>query len=190
MPIFRIIVGAAMLFILAACSPAAEVSPTPTPQFTRVSEAALAAGTPIPAPTGQVVLRVTGAISASNVEGEMAVEFDMETLESLGLVEYETYDLVGTNGAFVFRGVLLGEIAEFVGVSDEATQVFIRALDDYSISIPLTDFAAYPVLLATWRDGERMAVEDFGPTRVIYPDNAPRENDEFWIFSVATLNFE
>ncbi|MCB0037787.1 MAG: hypothetical protein KDE51_27330, partial [Anaerolineales bacterium] len=57
-------------------------------------------------------------------------------------------------------------------VSESAATLHTIALNDYAVDIPVEDTEMYPVLLATKIDGERMPVERFGPTRIIYPYHA------------------
>jgi hypothetical protein len=61
-----------------------------------VQEATLNPGDAVPAPTGEVVLTITGDIANTNV-GD-ALVFDMETLESLGLIRYGLPGTANTTG--------------------------------------------------------------------------------------------
>jgi hypothetical protein len=174
---------------LAACSSGEQASaPTLTPVFTRVSAPSLTAGAAIPAPTGDVVLRVTGRIRSSNVPGQTAVAFDLPTLESLGVVEFRTTDIVTDQQERTFRGVLMRDVLSAVGVEDGATTLAARALDGYSIDIALADPRDYAVLIATQRDGEYLTLETFGPIRTIYPPDTNVDWDERWIWSIAELD--
>ncbi|MCB0973823.1 MAG: molybdopterin-dependent oxidoreductase [Actinobacteria bacterium] len=132
-----------------------------------VTEGSLVPGDDVPAPAGDVVLTITGDISTTN-DGD-ALSFDMETLEKIGLWRYEAYDEVGLGKDAVFEGVLMSDLLDVAGVSDDASKIAALAINDYAVDIPISDVTEYPVLLATKVDGERMTVEEFGPLRVVYP---------------------
>ena len=73
---------------------------------------------------------------------------------------------------------------------DSATTVSVVALDDYSAEIPVSEIETWPILLATQADGEYMAVDTNGPTRIIFPyeqytDLTEARNMSVW--NVASL---
>jgi hypothetical protein len=171
----------------AGCAAAPGAEPIPTPEYTRVSEATLPRGAVVPPPQGDVVLRVTGAIGNSNVEGDTAVEFDVETLEALGVVEFSTYDLVAYNETSVYGGVLLDDVLKAVQPDASATMLRMSAIDGYAADVPISDAQTYAVIVATQRDNTYLTLETFGPLRMIYPPSAPVEIDERWIWSVELI---
>jgi hypothetical protein len=137
-----------------------------------ISTAAIADG--LAAPTGEVVLHVTGKITKTN-NGD-AADFDMAMLEALTGRTTTTatpwYDAKKT-----FTGPLGSALLEAVGAS--GTTLKVLALNDYASEIPVSDFTQYPVILATKLDGEPMSVRDKGPIFVIYPfDEMPDLNNE------------
>ena len=121
----------------------------------------------IPAPQGEVVLTLTGAISKTNVGNTLAL--DLATLERVGLIEYRMNDVQAEGREARFRGVLLRDLLDLAGVSPAASTLHFIALNDYAIDIPVSDVRSMPVMVATSVDGQRMTVDRFGPTRVIYP---------------------
>src|SRR6185369_4345808 len=60
-----IVIILVFMAFLAACS---TTTANPTPAYTVVSEGTLATGDAIPAPSGDVILTVTGKIGAANVD--------------------------------------------------------------------------------------------------------------------------
>ena len=166
---------------------------TDAPIYQTVSAATLLPGDDIPAPSEDRILTVTGTIGTLNDEtqSQPTVNFDMATLESIGLVEYDVTDIVEEEGDVTFQGVLLSDLLAAVGTFDTAQEVFITALDGYAIVIPMSDIESYPVLLATQINGERMDVERRGPTRIVYPrddfDFDPETNPNFWIWNVDVI---
>ena len=67
-----------------------------------VTRATLRPGDAVPAPLGPVVLTVTGAIGTTNVGDTL--QFDMDTLERLGLSEYRVDDRLAEGRPATFRG--------------------------------------------------------------------------------------
>ena len=127
------------------------------------------------APSGKVILTLTGLISEGN-QGKTKAEFDMAMLEALAQGETKTktpwYD-----GEKTFTGPTAKALVEAVG--GKGTTMTVLALNDYATEIPLADFTDLPVILATKLDGEAMSVRDKGPIFVIYPfDQQPELNNE------------
>ncbi len=131
-----------------------------------VQEATLSPGDAVPVPTGEVVLRITGDIANTN-EGD-ALVFDMETLESLGLIRYVVMD-PWQQTEIAYTGVLLADLLAVADVGEGATVVNVVALDDYAAEIPFSEADEWPIILATQADGDYMTIENSGPTRIIFP---------------------
>ena len=146
---------------LAACGG----QPT-TPAYEVVAPASVSQGSSIPAPAEAVILTVTGAINNKNVGDTL--EFDIPTLEKLGLVKYTVSD-PWLQSEVTYTGVLLSELLAVAEVPDSATTVHVVALDDYAADIPISEIEAWPILLATQADGEYLTVDTNGPTRIIFP---------------------
>lgn len=120
------------------------------------------------APTGRVLLTVSGAIENVN-QGETAV-FDLALLEGLDWQDITTFTHY-TEGPQRFRGPTLASLLEVLGVREGTLRAV--ALDDYAIKIPIEDLAKYDILLAMEHNGERMRVRNRGPIWVIYPAASP-----------------
>ena len=118
----------------------------------------------LPAPEGPVVLTVSGDIARTN-DGETAA-FDMEMLRDLGTVTIET-STIWTEGPQTFEGVEIGTLLEALG-ADGAT-LTASAINDYSVTIPSTDWGPGQAVLAFTRNGEEMSRRDKGPLWIIYP---------------------
>ena len=119
---------------------------------------------PLPPPEGRVLLIVKGSIANTNVDGE--AHFDRELLESLGITRLTTRTPWHGEGT-VFSGVPARALMRGVGATGGTAVA--RAANDYKVSIPLTDFTAYDVLLATHIDGEQLTLRTKGPIWLIYP---------------------
>ncbi len=129
-----------------------------------ISTALLATSALPPAVLAQsdaVILTIDGAI-----EGGVARDFTRSELEAIGSGQTVT----GTpwhDGSPVFEGVPMDMLLAHVGA--EGTQADVLALNNYRTTIPLSDFSAYPVLLALKQDGEYLTVRNKGPLFIIYP---------------------
>ena len=157
-----------------------------------VSEPTLRAGAPIPAPTGEVVLRVRGLIQAAPGADEIA--FDMPTLERLGLVRFTT-TTSWTEGPVTFEGVLLSSLLDVVGADRSATTLVLTALNDYAASIPASDAKTWPVMLAVKENGQYMSPREHGPMWVVYPQHAfpelgRRDFLSRWVWQLAQITVQ
>ena len=149
-----------ILFCLGAC-----VGQT-TPTYETVAPAAISPGADIPTPVDETVLILTGAIAVKN-EGDQ-LSFDMPTLEKVGLVKYTVAD-PWLNTEVTYTGVLLSDLLKVAQATETVSAVHVVALDDYAADIPISEIQEWPVLLATQADGQYIAIEHNGPTRIIFP---------------------
>ncbi len=118
----------------------------------------------LPPPTGEVILTVSGDIDHPNVGAE--AHFDRDMLMTLSPMVIETRT-PWHNGPGRYEGPLFREVLEAAGAQGD--QVRVRALNDYEAAIPVSDLYDYDVILAMTRNGEEMAIRDFGPLFVLYP---------------------
>ena len=115
-------------------------------------------------PHDRVLLTVTGALANADASGR--VDFDLTSLEHLGLSKLTTWT-PWTDGEVEFEGVLARRLMEAVGA--RGTDVEALGLNDYEEVIPIEDFHKYDVLLALRMNGELMRVRDKGPIWIVYP---------------------
>lgn len=129
------------------------------------------------APSGPVLLKVTGDIKITNVDDE--AHFDRAMLEALPQHETRTH-LPWYDGRSVYRGPLLRDLLSAVGSTGSLLRV--SALNDYVSEIPVSDAMEHDVILAMSRDGVPMRVRDQGPLFVIYPfDDFPELYTEVYL---------
>lgn len=95
-----------------------------------------------------------------------SVTYDREDLESMGMVTVST-TTPWNEGVVEFEGVPLQLLLQNAKVEGETATVV--ALNDYSVDVPVSDFADYGTILAVKRNGSYMPVDDQGPFFVIYP---------------------
>lgn len=139
-------------------------------------------------PTGDVLLVVTGKITNTNVGQE--ARFDRTLFESLGMTTIVTRTAWHKEGA-EFKGVLARRLMHAVGATGET--VTGVAANDYRVTIPMTDFTTYDVLLATQIDGKELRLRTKGPIWLIYPEGVdlpPPLRQERMIWQLITLHVE
>ncbi|MFB9353162.1 hypothetical protein ACFFUA_38200, partial [Streptomyces heliomycini] len=118
---------------------------------------AQAAASPLAAPEGPPLLKVSGNISQTNKAD--AAHLDRAMLEALPRHELETSTSV-TDGVNRFEGFLMRDLLEKLGAEGETAAAI--ALNDYLIEIPIADFHDYDVLVADTMDGEALTPRDKG----------------------------
>lgn len=143
-------------------------------QAALAESAAPAAATALPAPTGPVMLTVTGRIAGT--DGSGMARFDAAMLAALPRREFAT-STIWTEGVQSFSGVDLRSLIDHLGVTGGTLK--ITAVNDYSVQIPVSEVVAGGALLADLRDGKPMKVRDKGPLWLVYPyDSAPEFRNE------------
>lgn len=118
----------------------------------------------LPPPSGEVLLKVTGAIAATNVDG--AAWLDEVLLMGWGPGRLQT-TTPWTDGESEFVGVFGDRLLAELGAG--GTVLRCSALNDYHVDIPVAELRAYPVLFALRRDGKPLSPRDLGPVWVVYP---------------------
>lgn len=119
------------------------------------------------APSGKVVLTVTGKITVRNIAD--AAQFDMSMLEKLPQTSFLTKTPWYPEPR-KFTGVLLRDLLAAVGA--QGSSVSAQALNDYRAVIPAEDWTEHDLLIAWHLDDQPMLVRDKGPLVVIYPFDA------------------
>jgi len=152
--------------------------------------AGVISGETLPSPTGAVLLTVTGRISQTTSDNR--AEFDRASLESLGSHQSRT-STAWTDGVSIFEGPLLCDLLSRVGAT--GTTLLAKALNDYSVEIPIDDCRRYPVILALRRDGHELQRRDKGPIWIVYPrDDYPELRSEQvntrWIWQLDRLDVQ
>jgi len=113
---------------------------------------------------GPIILSVYGMAQAG-LRGD-AWHFDLDTLKSIGLTTVQT-STIWTNGTREFEGVSLGALLEHINA--DGSRLIARALNDYSVELPVSDAVEGGAIVAFSLDGELMSVRDKGPLWIIYP---------------------
>ena len=163
--------------------PRASATDASAPQV--IDDGTLAAGAKVAPPKGEVVLTVTGDIGTRN-RGDR-LEFDLASLERMRTVRLVALEPF-LKRKVTFEGVLLADLLDVAGASEEASKVSLTALDDYKVDFKLADVRSSQMLLATKADGKHMPVDRSGPIRIVFPDGSSLgRNPDLWIWSVSTM---
>ncbi|MBR9842696.1 MAG: molybdopterin-dependent oxidoreductase [Rhodobacteraceae bacterium] len=124
----------------------------------------------LPSPEGPVLLTVSGKIENTN-EGETAL-LDLEMLRALG-ESVITTETIWTPDNHTFIGVRLKTLLEYIGA--EGDTINATAINDYSVSIPISDATETGPIIAYEMDGKQLSRRDKGPLWVIYPFSSSRD---------------
>lgn len=98
-----------------------------------------------------------------------------------------------TDGAPEFEGFLMRDLLEQLDA--EGAEVIAIALNDYRVSIPLSDFHDYDVIGALSMDGETLSARDKGPIWIVYPRDDHRalqdiRYDTRWVWQLQSLHVQ
>lgn len=147
----------------------------------------LATADTLPGPEDTVLLRVSGEIGTTNVDGE--AHFDRAMLDALPRQTLHTSTVV-TDGVNRFEGFLMSDLLARVQAQGESAVA--TALNDYVVDIPLEDFYDFEVLVADSMDGERLTPRDKGPLWIVYPRDDHGELQDIrydyrWVWQLESL---
>lgn len=136
------------------------------------------------APKERVVLSISGKIGVKNA-GERA-RFDMKMLEALPQHTFTT-NTPWYERPVKFTGPLLADVLAAVKASGSVVKAV--AINEYAISIPLTDTTQHKVIVARLLDDKPMTVRDKGPLFVVYPfdDSAALRSSLYYERSIWQL---
>jgi len=107
---------------------------------------------------GPVVLSVT--------VGDTRHEFNLEDLQALPASSFQT-TTIWTEGAQTFRGVSLKALLESLDVTEGV--IHATAINNYSVTIPMTDATADGPIIAYAANGAPMSRRGKGPLWIVYP---------------------
>ncbi len=161
-----------LLFVLVALVPAVTVA---------------AQDSGLPAPTGPILLVVSGNIERANGvddAGRPVARFDRAMLEALETKTITTSTL-WHEGKPTFEGP--SSAALMAAVKGKGSAARAIALNDYVVDLPMEDFKGDKFVLALKINGKHLSVRERGPIFVIYDyDKTPRagltfvQNKSIW----------
>ncbi|TVP94828.1 MAG: hypothetical protein EA338_12540 [Roseinatronobacter sp.] len=141
---------------------------------------------PIAVAADQPILTLTGAVQDAPL-----------TLSRDDLLELPQHDLVTsttvTDGTPHFEGFLIRDL--LAAHQAEGEVVVARALNDYQMEIPLSDFDEFDVIGALSMDGAPLSPRDKGPIWIVYPRDDHRElqdirYDTRWVWQLVSLHVQ
>ena len=118
----------------------------------------------LPAPSGDVVLEITGKIERKN--SDTAARLDMAFLKSLPRTSFSTAT-IWTKGVVKFEGVELATLLAAFKAS--GTTISAIASNDYRVTIPVSDAQKGGPIVAYAMDGKPMSRRTTGPLWIVYP---------------------
>ena len=136
---------------------------------------------PVSPALANAVLKVTPAAEAR------VVELDMEALRRMPS-ETITTKTIWTEGEIAFTGVSLKTLVQEMGLT--TTEMSFVALNDYAVTIPLSDAVENGPIIAYEMNGKPMSVRDKGPLWVIYPfdSNPEYQAEKYYSRSIWQLH--
>ncbi|TDQ44305.1 molybdopterin-dependent oxidoreductase [Tepidicella xavieri] len=118
-------------------------------------------------PRSEPILTFTGQVGVRN-HGQVAA-FDMAMLEALPQHRFTTLT-PWEDRPITFSGPLLRDVLRLVQASGQTLRA--TALNDYRITIPVSDAHRFDVIIATRLNDQPMSVRTRGPLFIIYPFDA------------------
>ncbi len=122
------------------------------------------------APSGKVILTLTGKVGDKNSSSGAA--FDLAMLEKLPQRTFSTMT-PWEKQPITFTGPLLRDVLNAAKAS--GTTLKAVALNDYQTSIPLEDAAKFDVIVAHQMNGAAIPVRTKGPLFIVYPFDSKAE---------------
>ena len=104
------------------------------------------------------------------------VAFDLSQFEAIGMTEIVT-KTPWHETATTFSGVSGKDLHVYLGIT--GTELDAVALNDYKVTVPVSDLLETGLIFATRKNGTPMSVREKGPIFIIYPFDAnPDLNNE------------
>lgn len=101
------------------------------------------------------------------VKAEKSTDFNLADLQTLPQTSVKTVT-PWTEGAHTYEGVLLRDLLKHLRL-ESATEISAVALNDYAVTLNVSDAFKYNVLLALSEDGKLLSRRNKGPIWVVYP---------------------
>lgn len=132
----------------------------------------------LPKPRGEVLLTVSGEIDRTN-DGDTAL-LDLELLKRIGTETFTTHT-IWTDGPQTFTGTPLHLFIQSMGI--EGGELIATAINDYAVTVPVSDAVEGGPIIAFERNGKPMSVRDKGPLWIVYPYDAEKSYSTEQIYS-------
>jgi hypothetical protein len=142
---------------------------------------------PLPAPSGERVLRITG-VKSGNVSPTVT-ELDFATLDRAASDDLTILEPF-VKRKMTFTVIPMGELLQRAGVDPSARNLYMQALDDYHVDLPIAGLKDAG-FLATRVDGKKIPVAKGGPVRLLFSGHGKLARDtDNWIWSFDSARVE
>jgi hypothetical protein len=139
-----------------------------------------AAAQPLPAPKGERVLRIKG-VKSGNVSATVT-DLDFTTLDRAATNEITIVEPF-VKRKMTFSVIPMGELLQRAGVDTSARELYMHALDDYHVDLPIAGLEDAG-FLATRLDGKKIPIAKGGPVRLLFKGDGKLARDtDNWIWS-------
>ncbi len=137
------------------------------------------------APSGEVLLTLSGELSHETVDG--TVQLDLTQLKELPQVTFTT-STIWLEDEVTFTGPSLKSLLDLAGV--ESGTIEAVALNDYAVEIPVESITDEAPIVAYLMNGEEMSPRDKGPLWIVYPydDDAQYRSEVIYSRSIWQLD--
>lgn len=137
------------------------------------------------APSGEVLLTLSGELSHETVDG--TVQLDLAQLKELPQVTFTT-STIWLEDEVAFTGPSLKSLLDLAGV--ESGTIEAVALNDYAVEIPVESITDEAPIVAYLMNGEEMSPRDKGPLWIVYPydDDAQYRSEVIYSRSIWQLD--
>lgn len=115
----------------------------------------------------QSMLTVTGNITKTNQPDKKSYVFSFNELNKLPNAVVHTQTI--WTAISDFKGPLMRDILRVVGANADAKKVEIRCHDNFIVTIPISDFKRWKVILAHSQNAQRLTMATKGPLWIMYP---------------------
>ena len=137
----------------------------------------------LPAPQKAVLMTISG-VGPGNA-GAHTTKVDFATLDKAAREEITVYEPFLKRDV-KFKGIRMSALLPQLGVPASATKIYMHALDDYHVNLPLAEVAKEG-FFATRMNGKPIAVAKGGPARLVLTGGKIASNTDNWIWSVDRI---
>jgi len=142
---------------------------------------------PLAAPSGERVLRIKGVKTGNVSASETALDF--ATLDRAATDEITILEPF-VKRKMTFTVIPMRELLERAGADPSARKLYMHALDDYHVDLPIAGLKAAG-FLATRVNGERIPIAKGGPIRLLFSGHGKLARDtDNWIWSFDSARVE
>ena len=144
------------------------------------------AAKPLPAAKGEAVLHIKG-VKSGNVSTTVT-KLDFATLDQAATDEITIVEPF-VKRKMTFTVIPMGELLQRAGADPAARKLYMHALDDYHVDLPIAGVKAAG-FLATRVDGKKIPIAKGGPIRLLFSGHGKlaRDTDNWiWSFDLARV---